>query len=92
LRGNPHSDSTRWSSCSSFWVCKDMRTQGKTIFIEVLPTFEYDATLTDIGELGDKLSQGKYTMFGWLNHLREKSWWDYYKEEEFINIAYGLFT
>ena len=63
-----------------------MRRKKNTIYIQVNPNYEYDAKITSIGEPTD-LPCCKNSMWAWINHLREKTWWGEYRERSFIKLA-----
>ena len=64
---------------------KRMWARGNTIFIKVLPGFFYDARIVGIGT--PENPPGTYTMWGWLNHLRDKNWWS---DAEMLNKFVSL--
>lgn len=63
-----------------------MKIEDKYILIKVSPSFEYDCFITSIGN-PDDLPASTYSMWSWINHLREKRWWNKEKEEQFKLLA-----
>lgn len=64
------------------------------IFIQVNKHFIYDVYLKHIKEIGDPQdSPSTLSMYGVLNHLRQKKWWNTYLDVSFIklneDIVYG---
>lgn len=62
-----------------------MRTEAGSIFIKVLPEYEYDTRISEIGQPDDH-PEG-LSAWAWVNHLREKNWWSKENEEEFLSLA-----
>lgn len=62
--------------------------EGNTINIQVNPIYVYDAEIHSLGEPTDQPDPvGTGTMWSWINHLREKTWWNEYLETKFIELA-----
>ena len=60
--------------------------EGNTINIKVTPQYVYDVwNLTKMGKESD--IQGTHSAWAWINHLREKNWWNKVNEEKFIKLA-----
>lgn len=58
------------------------------VFIKVSKNFTYDFNISKINRLGDENdAPGLYSMWGWINHLREKNWWNDRYERSFKEIC-----
>lgn len=62
--------------------------KGGYIFIKVNAHFNYSIQVSRIKSIGDeKDPPGDFTMWGWVNHLRDKNWWHPKIERSFIEIC-----
>lgn len=63
-----------------------MKIENKYILIQVNPIYEYDCFIASIGDPDDS-PVSTYSMWSWINHLREKNWWNEEKEKQFKLLA-----
>lgn len=64
---------------------KGMKIVGKYIKIKVMKNYTYSVEINGLGEMTDKPAID--TMWGWINHLRSKTWWNNFAEKEFIKLS-----
>jgi len=58
------------------------------IFIKVSSRFTYTFNISKVKKIGDvNDAPGSFSMWGWINHLREKNWWHDNLEKSFIKIC-----
>lgn len=66
-----------------------MRIENKNyIAIKVSPNCTYDCRIQGLGKPTDSPSND--TAWSWVNHLREKNWWNASMEKEFIKLAHQI--
>lgn len=62
--------------------------KGGYIFIKVSKNFTYDLNISKINRLGNPSDEPSvFSMWGWINHLRDKNWWNEKTERSFIEIC-----
>ena len=62
-----------------------MVVEGNKIIIHVSDVYQYPARFSGFGKETD--SPSMHTAWGWVNHLREKIWWNQDSEREFLRLA-----
>lgn len=68
-----------------------MWVEGNTINIQVTSGYIYDAYyLTKMGKESDH--PGTQSVWGWINHMRPKRWWNEMNERKFLLLATKILT
>lgn len=60
------------------------------IDIQVTPYYEYEVRLNGLIGNEDEEPIASFSMWGWINHLRGKNWWNWETEGQFIELATKL--
>lgn len=63
-----------------------LRIDSGNIMIKVTPNYEYEVhSMVKMGNPDDR--PGVFSAYGWVNHLREKIWWNNELESNFLLLA-----
>lgn len=62
--------------------------KGGYVFIRINSNFVYDINISKLKEIGDvNDNPGVLSMWGRINHLRDKNWWSPRLEKSFISFC-----